>query len=349
MQYVSVDGDIYVGGGIIETNKDDQSVFKYDIAKDEWTRLTDHLVFLFGLCSYQGELASVGGVVLSTEQTTNKVYRYRRDQQKWVEYLEPMLTERANPTLLTTASAIVACGGRTKGIEEDIVTLATVEVYTSNKGTSRWYFAGDLPEPCTLMSSATLNARGYMLGGHNDNDLPIKSSYCVDLETIIHIARSSDTYLYASTSTWMTLPDTPLLSSTVVALGGYLFAVGGYDGMAQSSVHVFESSTNSWLKLPFGNLPTGMYAATALQLSADQLMVIGGRNTLTKDTSLVYIGTLSYRPSYRKFQPDHEEDDHSLDNDSYLEDDTYLELLPPSSFNFEPSWAPLSYLEKGKH
>ena len=363
MHGVAIGDDVYMGGGVVENDKDGQSVFKYDTVKDEWTRLADHRVFYFGLCHFLGELVSAGGATLTGGQPTGKVYRYSKADSKWIEYLKPMITERAYPALITTASAIVACGGRTKGAKQQLVTLATVEVYTS--GNTQWYEAEQLPQPCTLMSSAILNASGFLLGGHDPNDKPSKSSFTIEVETLIDRARSSDIYLYSSSSTWTTLPDTPLQTSTVVAIGGRLLALGGYDGLARSTVYAFEQSTNSWIWLPFGNLPNRRYASTALQLPNDRLMIAGGRNTLAEDTCSVYIGTIikthdtskeqpktsgspiieKLTDSDQEFQPSLEDDDSSSNEDSYLSV-VPSQVLPPY-LNQEPSWAPQFFTEKG--
>ena len=132
MQAVAIGDEVYVGDGINSR----KTLLKYNHLKDEWTRLPDHCVAFFGLCQFQGELLSVGGV---PNDPTN-VYRYSTDR-KWVESLKPMPTKRACPTLLTTASAIIVCGGiQPTG---DVI-LSTVEVYSST--TSQWHSADPLPQ-----------------------------------------------------------------------------------------------------------------------------------------------------------------------------------------------------------
>ena len=49
----------------------------YNIAKDEWGRLSNHCWKMFALCQFQGKLITVGGL---TGDAINKVYRYNEDK-----------------------------------------------------------------------------------------------------------------------------------------------------------------------------------------------------------------------------------------------------------------------------
>ena len=287
MQAVAMGDEVYVGGGTVRRNAsqtDLKAVLKYNHVKDEWTRLPDHRVVVFGLCQFQGELLSVGGL---PNDPTN-VYRYSTADRKWVESLKPMPTRRTYPTLLTTASAIIVCGGFQP---EGNVVSSTVEVYSST--TSQWHSADPL-QPCYLMSSVTISGCGFLLGGVGANQQATKSLLCVDMTTLINRA-TSPTRRHDTTSPWKTLPDTPLTRSTAATLSGSLLAVGGWDDASrasQSTVHVFIRSTNSWVKLPSGDLPVENYVAAMVQLSNNRVMVIGGKDKENMDTNTCYIGSV---------------------------------------------------------
>ena len=78
-----------------------------------------------------------------------------------------------------------------------------------------------------------------------------------------------------------TLPDTPLKVSAAASLSGNLLTVGGYNVSTPSSsaVYIFLSLTNSWVRVTTGDhLPKPRYNCTAVQLSSNQLLVVGGRN-----------------------------------------------------------------------
>ena len=285
-QAVATGNEIYLGGGDNMTETGLTSILKYNTVEDEWTRLPDHCVRLFGLCQFQGELLTVGGA--SGDMLTNKVYRYIKEDRKWAESLKPMPTMRVCPVVLTTASAIVVCGGFAAGENVEPVVTATVEVYSST--TSQWYTADPLCQPCATMSSVTISGCSFLLGGVNDDGDPIGSSFCVDMATLIDRVN----IIHCGTTSWKTLPDTPLAGSTAASLSGRLLAVGGHEenDQVQSSVYMFVPSTNSWVKLPSGDLPVERYGTTTVQLLNNRVMVMGGVDKDHEDTFTCYIGSV---------------------------------------------------------
>ena len=301
-QAVAIGDEVYVGGKPSDSIR--CVVVKYNVAKDEWTHLPDLSMIAVGFCQFQGELYSVGGWCLEGQSSTNKVYRYSTQDKKWVESLNRMPTKRGDVAVLTTTSAIIACGGDTVGEDGNIEILETVEVYSST--TSQWYTADPLPEPCAAMSSVTISGSGYLLGGSQKQ---VRSAFCVDMATLIDRAISL-TGDRDTTSIWKTLPDTPLTGSAAATLNGGLLAVGGrIKGIGvQSAVHVFITSTNSWVKLPFGNLPSERFVCISVQLPNDRVMVIGGMDKYKNRTSTCYLSCIQVS---------------------------------------EPDWAPQYYLQKG--
>ena len=287
-QAVAIGNEVYVGGGDNNTRSDLSIVFKYNMVKDEWSRLQPHLVLCFGLCQFRGRLFTVGGWHF---EPISAVYRYSQGNRKWVESLKPMPTERSLPALLTTASAIVACGGYIDGKGQGTVALATVEVYSST--TSQWYTADPLPQPCTDISPVTISGTGFLLGGLDTENEPIKSPFCVDMATLIDRA-TSPTRRHHTTSPWKTLPDTPLKGSAAATLSGGLLAMGGDDDLdrTQAEIYLLTPSTNIWVKLPSGHLPVKRYECTTAQLSSSRVMVIGGLDSKGKDSSTCYIASV---------------------------------------------------------
>ena len=285
-QAVAIGNNIYLGGGDNKAKTCLTDILKYNTVEDEWTRLPNHCMQLFGLCQFQGELLTVGGV--SGRLLTNKVYRYIKEDRKWAESLKPVPTMRVRPAVLTSASAIVVCGGFTAGENGGPVATATVEVYSST--TSQWCTADPLPQPCAVMSSVTISGCSFLLGGVNADYEPIRSSFCVDMATLIDRAN----IIHRGTTSWKTLPDTPLARSTAATLSGSLLAVGGNEenSLVQSSVYMFIPPINSWVKLPSGDLPVERYGTTTVQLSNNRVMVMGGVDKNNKVTSACYIGSV---------------------------------------------------------
>ena len=253
MQVVAIGEKVYTGGGNTDPGKDKLAVLMYDLVKDEWGRLPNHCVGLFALCQFQGNLISVGGV-----PKTNKVYHYNEESQEWEKFLTPMPTARVGLSVLTTATAIIACGGATDIINNKPIPTATVEVYSSE--TSQWYTADPLPRPCCLMISVTIGSNVFLLGGAGVNNQTIRSPFHADVAMLIERAVSPIQHP-TTTSVWKTLPDTPLRMSAAATLSGSLLAVGGIDdnGTAQPAVHVFTPFTNKWVRIQSGDLPAARY------------------------------------------------------------------------------------------
>ena len=289
MQVVVTGEKVYIGGGATDSKEDTgiRAVLMYDLVKNEWGHLPNHCVQLFALCQFQGNLITVGG-----SPATNKVYRYNEETQEWEEFLTPMPTVRAAPSVLTTATAIIAYGGVTDIIDNKPVLTAKVEVYSSQ--TLQWYTADPLPRPCLMMTSVTIGSNVFLLGGLGANDEPITSPFHADITMLIERAVSPIQHP-TTTSVWKTLPDTPLRVSEAATLSGSLLAVGGTDdnGTVQPAVHVFTPFTNKWVRIQSGDLPAARFVATAVQLPNNRVMVVGGKDKDRNYTTTNFIGSLA--------------------------------------------------------
>ena len=285
---------VCVGDG--DTDSDDEhQVFQYDPARDEWTILPPCPAYYFGLGQLSGELLTVGGLVLR-EGITKKVYHYKPESQRWVEFLQPMLTARALLTVISAQSALIACGGVTDITSDGkYVPCSTVEVFTTE--TSQWYTTDPLPVPCYCMSSATINNTGYLLGGATaDNNLTSMVLHA-PVASLIHRATShpqqsaSAAQPDSTSSAWKTLRDTPLKVSAAASLGGMLLAVGGNKTL--TAVHVYSPATSTWIRVESGDLPESRYFCTAVELSANRLLVVGGRDQDNKTMNTVFLGSFT--------------------------------------------------------
>lgn len=107
-------GKVCVGGGYTGSPKDQYLVFQYDHLKDSWDALPACSVMLFALAQFQGCLITLGGIAAG--EVTEKVYSYNEEAREWVEFLKPMSVARYGPSVITTQSAIIACGGRGRKI-----------------------------------------------------------------------------------------------------------------------------------------------------------------------------------------------------------------------------------------
>ena len=271
-----------MGGGRTYSHDDHFLVFQYNPASDEWTTLPPCPVVFFGLGQLSGELLTVGG--LARDGITKKVYHYKADSQKWEEFLQPMPTARTYPTVISTQSALVACGGGTGVIDGKPVPCTTVEVYTTL--TSQWHTADPLPVPCMIMSSATISNIAYLMGGTTAGNELTKTVQYAPVASLIQRATShpqqsaSAARPDSTSSAWKTLRDTPLKWSAAASLGGMLLAVGGGDdqGKILPAVHVYYPATSTWIRVQSGDLPEPRTGCSAVELSANRLLVAGGKS-----------------------------------------------------------------------
>ena len=284
---------VYVGGGATDSDDDHCLVFQYNPASDEWTTLPFCPVTGFGLGQLSGELLTVGGWVRST--ATKKVYHYKPKSQQWEEFLQPMPTARYYPTVISTQSALVACGGTTYASG---VPCTTVEVYTTE--TSHWHTTDPLPVPCRAMSSAIINNTAYLLGGGTNDNKPAKTVPYAPVASLIQRATShpqqsaSAARPDSTSSAWKTLRGPPLVVSAAASLGGMLLAVGGGDDQGDTlpAVRIYSPAASTWIRVESGDLPEPRYLCTAVELAGNRLLVVGGQDEDVKIKNTVFLGSL---------------------------------------------------------
>ena len=279
------------------SDDDDYLVFQYNPARDEWTTLPHCPVHYFGLGRLSGKLLTVGGV--TPEGTYSKtVYYYNPESREWEEFLQPISTARIFLSVISTQSALIACGGGTSISGGKPVTCTAVEVYTTQ--TSQWHTCptDPLPSPCYWMSSATITNTGYLLGGKTTDNTPTKTVLSASIPSLIQKATSysqqsaSAARPDSTSSVWKTLQDSPLVGSAAASLGGMLRTVGGKDKKEKSpAVHVYCPITCSWIQVESGDLPEPKAGCAAIELSGNSLLVVGGWNKNGKKSDTVFLGS----------------------------------------------------------
>jgi len=290
-QAVAMGKKVYVRGGTIEKCED---VFQYNTSNGEWSHLPPHPVYRSSLAQFTGHLITVGGWIPGSIPSS-KVYHFKEESQEWEEFLKPMLTARFVLSVATTQSAIVASGGVTDVGDGKPVVCAAVEVYSSE--TSQWYTADPLPAPYHGMTSVTIANTCYLLGGWDVDSKAATTVLYASLTSLVQKAASPTHQSASHTSVWKTLPDTPLKLSAAATLSGHLLAVGGYNVITSilpvvPAVHVFLPLTNSWVRVTDGDLPQPRYECTAVQLSSNTMIVIGGKDN-QEITKTVFRGTIT--------------------------------------------------------
>ena len=289
---------VYVGGGDRDSHSDYYLAFQYDPDMDKWTILPRCPLHNFGLGQLSGHLLTVGGAARGV--ISGKVYRYKPESQEWEEFLQPMPTARYNLSVISTQSDLIACGGLTGSSGGTHVSCTAVEVYTTQ--TSQWHTCttDPLPIPCKGMSSATITNTGYLLGGVTADGKPTKTVLSASIPSLIqkatsHPQQSASTAQPDSTSSvWKTLQDSPLEGSAAASLGGMLLVIGGLGDQGKSlAAHVYSLTTSSWIRVKSGDLPEPLSGCTAIELSGNRLLVIGGYDKDNKRSDTVFLGSFT--------------------------------------------------------
>ncbi len=288
---VRVGGKVYVGAGAMSSGDNAYLVCQYDPERDGWATLPLCLVKWCALGQFQGHIITVGGVLRRGGVTTNKLHRYQEESQEWEEFLLPMPTARLVLSVISTQSAIIACGGK----DSIWVRCATVEVYTVK--TSQWYATDPLPIPCCQITSVTIADTCYLLGGSDDATAHVLSA---PISSLIEKSTSRFRRFTSAFSTlWKPLQqDTPLNRSTAACLSGCLLAVGGHYNRDQESplpdVHMLHPQTNSWVRMTSADLPVAVSAATAVELPDNKLLVGGGYTAGVGYTKYVHMASITH-------------------------------------------------------
>jgi len=217
--------------------------------------------------------------------------------------MAPKPTAAANIAAATIGGKIYVPGGM-RGENR----LSVLEIYDPD--IDHWTRGTDLPGALTGMAVAAANGKLYVFGGSVaggeclDNTLeydpstqvwsekaPLPSgprTYAVaaELNGKIYVAggwsalRTFECYDPATDSwTLLAAMSTGRQALGLVAVDGYVYAVGGGDGWTGlSAVERYDPETNSWIAMP--SLASSLRAGTAAVSAAGRIFVIGGADTI---------------------------------------------------------------------
>ena len=288
-----INGMVYIGGG-----SEQQSIVKYDPVKNEWSTLPPAPVEIFGVGQLNGKLVIVGGVYPTEDETTGDIHVFEEETQQWVKSIPPMPSRIAFTAVACHGSCLVVCGGTSSDESQS----ASVSVYSSQS--SQWHSAPPLPFSATQCSAVVLNDTCYVVAGCEGEigtaDKIIQSSS----QSVVSAPLSTllDPNASRQASTWQRMPDTPFYLSALVATGGCLLAVGGYnkpetaEELQQNittAVHAYCPATSSWVKI--GDMSDQRAWPTITTLPSGELFVAGGASISDEenDHKKVFIGIIN--------------------------------------------------------
>ena len=268
IQAVMVGDDVYVGGGLSISSGD--TVMVYSLQTESWRTLPPCGCHYFGMAVINNQLVLVGGV--STCRVTNVLSVWDQRSRTWTHPFPVMPTERLSPTVISYQKwLIVAGGGVGRTYSDKVELLDTVS--------RQWYEGSPLPGKYSEMSSAINGNMWYLSGGRSSQGAN-KHVLSVCLDELISQAVSQST-TPSRPSPWQTLPEAPLVHSTVLVLNGALLTVGGRNS---SSIHLYQPGRRSWVKV--GDLPTELRMCACTTLPSGEIFVAGGTTGFSRSKEL---------------------------------------------------------------
>ena len=297
---VRIGSTIYCGGGYTGRSVTSRQVFQYNPKQDTWSQLPVCPTRQFALTQLDGQLVTVGGNRIDKIIPINDVYVFQESETWENSIIPPLPTARFYPTAFNYKSTLIVSGGITHwGTDSEHSTrTSAVEVFQTK--TYQWYHAEPLPVPHSNLSCAIVNDTCYLIGGVKLGSAS-RHAYCTSVSNLItrtlppaHPETSSTPQASLSPPTWQVLPECPLSYFTAAELGGCLLAIGGVDDSdsPSSAVHMYSPSTNSWVKIPNGDLPVPRDSAAATQLEGGEVIFVGGDSEESNNTKTVYVRTV---------------------------------------------------------
>ena len=269
---------VYIGGGITSSIRNGEKiVIVYDPKQDSCHTLTSYTYSYFSMAVINDQLVLVGGVEVVDRyhySRTNKLAVWHEKSKTWIHPFPPMNTACSSPSVATHNNRwLVVMGG-----SGDKTHLSRVEVLDTTDP-MQWHQAASLPQPCNQVSCTTIDNMCYLMGGFIKGGKS-KKVFSVCLDDLISISQAVTSSQRASTSApptpspWQSLPNTPLGNSTALAFNGALLAIGGGDYPGSSTIHIYQPSSNSWVKA--GELPTKRSDSACIVLPSGEVLVAGG-------------------------------------------------------------------------
>ena len=205
---------------------------------------------------------------------------YNQNIGKWIDNNTPMPTPRAQPTVISQPTCLIAAGG---GIHSDLsnwVFTNIVEIFSTS--TSQWSKVDSLPIACACQTGGVSNGMVYLIGGISTNRLG--KSFVAPLDKLL--SRTSNTpnqdpsTQSEDKSSWSEAADTPTYNPSALVMSDMVIAVGGAVSADTSKkqrvkdVHAYSPSMNAWIRV--GELPVALTGACVVAISPVEFLVING-------------------------------------------------------------------------
>ena len=281
-----LDGKVYTTG---KSSRGDYIVpLVYDSYKDKWFVLPE---LPYSMCSlvavpYKKQLLAIGGIINkgSNAKTTNKVFSWDDNSQKWTTPYPNMPTARCDFSVISYGLAVIVAGGVTNW---DLQTLTgAVEVlhikeHSGLFSKSQWSVVEPLPHVVCDAVPLITDDKLYIAVGFDDDD----ESNCNIVSACLPELLQSNVKKARSGRVWNKLPDMPYSSWSINHYQGRLVIFTGDHKVEEpeqgkaawellSLIHLYNPDTKSWDHV--GNFPHNYLVGKSVHIGENKLLFIGG-------------------------------------------------------------------------
>ena len=274
VQFVQVQGTLYVGGGAAVGNNE-YRVMSYDISARKWATLPPYSTHWFATTAIDNQLVLVGGK--GRDGVRSKVLGvWSEDSKTWSHPYPDMTTPRDACSAVAYEHYLVVAGGAGAG-----GALSSVEVMnTDNK---QWYAGPPTKIAWASMKTAIVGEMCYFMGGY-DKYGDTNKVYSVSLPALVSQLNSDSSA--KDTQIWKELPQLPVTVAAPLSISGSLLAVGGLDKDSKpvSTLHLYQPDAGQWVK--DADMPTPRCNCICITISNNKLLVFGGWNGDSKSATM---------------------------------------------------------------
>ncbi|MEK7396678.1 MAG: kelch repeat-containing protein [Candidatus Poribacteria bacterium] len=274
----TIDGKIYLVGGMADTPNPLSILEEYDPTTEKWAKKAD-MPTPRGMLSagvVNGKIYAFGG---ASPKTTSVTEEYDPVTDKWTKKAD-MPTARVFLSSGVVNGKIYVIGG----VNESLTTLPTVEEY--DPATDKWTKKADMPTARALFSAIATNGKIYCLGGLAK--VGMKAHEQPTKETFLSIVEEYD----PATDKWTKKADMPTgragLSTCVI--DGIIYAMGGQIASGEKVIlterpvilpvmEKYDPATDIWTKM--ADMPTARYAIST-EVVNGKIYVFGGSEDAQK-------------------------------------------------------------------
>ena len=244
----------------------------YSVHTEDWYALDKEMQFRNpGLAIIDGSVATVGGH--KDKEPTDQVWIWKPQRKEWKKD-KCMSVERSDPAVLTSqyGKYVVAIGGNLH-TNFAVSWTPAVEVYdtTIEPSQRKWSTVHSLPGTHEGIEATLCNGIVYVFPDH-------EYGFKHDLESLVFSKGQGK-------NNWKLIKHCPLRLSTPTSFAGRVVCIGGTNekDFGLDHVYMYEENKNSWKKI--GRLPRGGRMYTMVEVCNNRLVIVGGRDILTQDSS----------------------------------------------------------------